>query len=384
MGGLVTSLDTEPRHARLDSLTGLRFFAAFVVVLRHAVPGLFPLPGLLELSLIGPIGVGFFFVLSGFVLTWTWKPGGSKKNFYARRAARIIPLHVLTTIVAASLLVAAGNPMWASTMASLFLVQAWLTEPFRLGGNSPSWSLSVEAFFYAVFPFIVRPITRQSVRRCWLTVAAAVAFMVVWSGGYAAASKIAVPFSSALSPYTNPVYRLCEFAIGCALAAAMQRGWRPKISVGKAALMALGAYVALAGVNAMVIGIGINLGGAEGLPLGLLDLIYLPATVLLIVAGAASDLRGGKSIFRARWAVRLGEWSFALYLVQMVVITQAAKLVKHGVVSFEGCLILVFVIILCIALSAALYQWFEKPIERAVRRRQVQRMEQARHLTKSL
>ncbi|WP_209742766.1 MULTISPECIES: acyltransferase family protein [Micrococcaceae] len=148
----MTSIDTEPRLARLDSLTGLRFFAAFVVLLRHTVPEIFPLPGLSELSAIGPIGVGFFFVLSGFILTWNWNPATGRGVFYGRRAARILPLHALTTVVAAALLIMADTPLWASTILSLFLLQAWFTEGYRLGGNSPSWSLSVEAFFMSCSP----------------------------------------------------------------------------------------------------------------------------------------------------------------------------------------------------------------------------------------
>lgn len=384
LGGTMTSVDTDAHQTRLDSLTGLRFFAAFAVLLRHGVPELFPVPWLLELSLIGPVGVGFFFVLSGFVLTWTWKPGGLKSHFYARRAARIVPLHVLTTLVAAALLIAADTPFWASTIASLFLLQAWLTEPLRLGGNGPSWSLSVEAFFYAVFPFIIRPISQRSVRRCWILIGTAIVFMVLWTGGYAVAAKAGLPFASALSAYTSPVYRLGEFVIGCALAVAMKQGWRLNISVGRASLLALGGYIVLAALNATVSRAGVRLGDTQGLPLSVLDLIYLPCTVLLIAAAAGSDLTGARSLFRGVRVVRLGEWSFALYLVQMMVITQAARLVPHGTATIVGGVVLVAVILVCIALSAALFLWFEKPIERAVRRRLAPRLSvPARHLSRS-
>lgn len=148
--------------SRLDSLTGLRFIAAFVVLLRHVVPEIFPLPGLLDISQIGPVGVGFFFILSGFILTWTWDSEQSKTQFYTRRFARIGPLHIFTTVLAAALLIAAGTPHWVSTVFSLLLLQAWGTESLRQGGNGPSWSLSVEAFFYACFPFIIRPISQLS------------------------------------------------------------------------------------------------------------------------------------------------------------------------------------------------------------------------------
>lgn len=365
----MTSIDTEPHRAQMDSLTGLRFFAAFVVLLRHTIPGIFPLPGLLELSAIGPIGVGFFFVLSGFILTWNWKPADRRRSFYMKRAARIVPLHALTTVAAAALLILAGTPFWASTILSLVLLQAWLTEPYRLGGNSPSWSLSVEAFFYALFPFIVRPISRLSIRKSWWVIGAAVTFMLVWTAGYAVATKAGVPFLSAFSGYTNPLYRLGEFVVGAALATAIRQGWRPRLTISTAAWVALAGYVALAGLNALVTRLNIHLGDTPGLPLSVLDLLYLPFTVMLLASAAASDLRGDRSAFMGPAIVRLGKWSFALYLVQAIVITQAVKLVTPGVLSWQGGIVATGVILVSIALSAGLYHWFEMPIERRLRRR---------------
>jgi peptidoglycan/LPS O-acetylase OafA/YrhL len=365
----MTLIDTDERRAQLDSLTGLRFIAAFVVLLRHTLPEIFPLPGLLELSMIGPIGVGFFFVLSGFILTWNWEPGRPRRGFYLRRAARIAPLHVLTTVAAAVLLILAGTPLWASSILSLILVQAWLTEEYRLGGNSPSWSLSVEAFFYAVFPFIVRPLARLSIRKSWWAIAAAMLLMIVWTAGYGVAAKVGVPFLSAFSGYTNPVYRLGEFVIGVALATAMRRGWRPKLKIETAAWIALGGYVLLAALNATVDWLRIRLGDTPGLPLSVLDLLYLPFTVMLIACAAGSDIRGDRSAFRTTPMVRLGQWSFALYLVQAIVITLAVRLVTPGELSWQGGTVAAGVILISIALSAGLFHWFEKPLERALRRR---------------
>jgi peptidoglycan/LPS O-acetylase OafA/YrhL len=366
----MTSIDTEPGRAHLPSLTSLRFFAALVVLMRHTVPDIYPLPGLLELSLIGPIGVGFFFVLSGFILTWTWKPLERRRYFYMRRVARIVPLHVLTTVVAAALLISAGTPLWLSTLVSLFLLQAWLTEPFRLGGNSPSWSLSVEAFFYALFPFIVRPLSRLSIRRCASVILAAGALMAIWTIWYAVASKAGVPFLSAFSGYTNPVYRLGEFVIGVALAFAMRQGWRLRLSAGRAVWIAIGSYVALAALNATVIRLDLTFGGTAGLPLSVLDLIYLPVTVMLVAAAAGADLDGKRSPLRGTALVRLGEWSFALYLVQAIVIGQAMKFVSPETLSVQNAAVATSVAVVSVVLSAALFHWFEKPIEGAWKRKQ--------------
>jgi peptidoglycan/LPS O-acetylase OafA/YrhL len=365
----MTTLVSQPRLARLDSLTGLRFVAAFAVLLRHTVTDLFPLPGLFEFSFIGPIGVGFFFVLSGFLLTWRWKPGGRKRDFYVRRGARIVPLHILTTIVASAFLILAGTPFWVSTLVSLFLLQSWLTDPYRLGGNGVSWSLSVEAFFYAIFPFMIQPISRSSVRKCAIIVGGAVAMLIAWILVYSVLLKTGFPAVSAFSAYTNPVYRLGEFVIGSAVAVAMRKGWRPRWSLTTSSWVALGLYVAIAGVNALVIRSGLHLGDGSGLPLSVLDLMFLPATVLLVSSAAASDLSGRESIFGGKWFVRLGEWSFALYLVQMIVISQLTAFVSHGSVTWVGGVLAVVAMIGCIGLSAALFYCVERPAERAIKRK---------------
>lgn len=362
-------LITGGNMTRLDSLTGLRFVAAFVVLLRHTVPEMFDVPVLSELAAIGPIGVGFFFVLSGFVLTWTWKPAQSKGRFYFNRAARIAPLHVLTTIIAVAMLAFAGNPHWFSSIMSLFLLQAWGTEAWRLGGNGPSWSLSVEAFFYLCFPFLIRPIARLSTRRLFWLIGAAFVAMIVWTALYGLASIKDVPFVTVFSTYTNPVYRLGEFVIGIALAVVVRNGWRVRVSLRSALVVAGVAYCGLAGVNGIIARSGISLGDSNGLPLGVLDLAYLPVTILVIAAAVTSDLAGKPSMVGSPALVRLGDWSFSLYLIQMIAVIPLASLAASWRNEWQGGVLLAATILGCIALSGAMYHWFERPVERALKLR---------------
>jgi peptidoglycan/LPS O-acetylase OafA/YrhL len=357
----------EPHKARLDTLTGLRFYAAFVVLARHAVPEFFNAPVLAQLAAIGPIGVGFFFTLSGFILTWTWKPGGSKRAFYGRRFARVYPLHLLTTAIAVAYLIAAGTPQWFSDVLSVLLLQAWGPDTWRLGGNGPSWSLSVEAFFYLMFPFIVPAIARRSRRGCVYIAIATVGTMVVWTGLYAVGSIIDVPYVTAASPYTNPLYRLGEFVIGISIAVAMKSGWRIRISFQAVGRIGVLGYGVLASLNAVVAASGISLGDTEGLPLGVLDLMFLPITCLLIAGAASADLRGERTGLNGTWHVRLGEWSFALYLVQMLVIVPVAAMGQFNGLSIGGLLTLAAVLMASQVAAAALFTWVERPAERFLR-----------------
>lgn len=91
------------------NLDGLRFIAFFLVFWQHATPGLFLLlknKGLFDDSqarffMTGGIGVSFFFVLSGFLITFLLLREREEtgkidiKAFYARRILRIFPLYYL-------------------------------------------------------------------------------------------------------------------------------------------------------------------------------------------------------------------------------------------------------------------------------------------------
>ena len=127
-----------PTQGRLDSLTGLRYFGALAVFVTHFVgsgnSGYGRIPLIYPQSTFGPHGVTFFFVLSGFVLTWMWTPGRSTGVFYWRRVARIMPLHIVTTVLA---LWVFYEPMSRQDfelgpyLLSLVLLQAWVHTSTR-------------------------------------------------------------------------------------------------------------------------------------------------------------------------------------------------------------------------------------------------------------
>ena len=130
---------------RLDSLTALRFIAALAVVGVHGGEILWR--PLLPVRSLGYVGVTFFFVLSGFVLTWSHPSGQPARRFYRNRFARVWPLHTVTwlAVVVATTGVAPGS--WAA----LGLVQAWVPRAgVNFAANGPSWSLSCDAFFYVL------------------------------------------------------------------------------------------------------------------------------------------------------------------------------------------------------------------------------------------
>jgi peptidoglycan/LPS O-acetylase OafA/YrhL len=155
----------------LPALTGARFFAAFAVVVTHygadTVRAIHP--ALLAPAASGPLAVSLFYVLSGAVITWgctraDGTPARPRKTFWAQRAARVAPAYFLALglslipFVFSVLELHPGSAgvlrCLASVVAALFVVQAFF-PPVTAGLNTPGWSISCEAFFYALWPRLV-------------------------------------------------------------------------------------------------------------------------------------------------------------------------------------------------------------------------------------
>ncbi len=155
---------------QLNQITFTRFIAALTVVFFHYGPTAFPasLSWLHESVTAGPIAVNYFYVLSGFIMAIAYyKPSQdkplNKRRYWIHRFARIYPVYLL-----ALLLMAAANSkeILESPLTlplHLGMLQAWIPGyPMTL--NNPGWSLSVEAFFYLSFPFLLALIYKTGVK----------------------------------------------------------------------------------------------------------------------------------------------------------------------------------------------------------------------------
>lgn len=106
--------------------------------------------------------VDMFFILSGFVISYSYPSDARGLKAYARfmirRIARIYPLHLLTLLVFVLLIGFGLDRSARSTpldfLYNLVLLQAWgVTD--HLSFNSPSWSISAEFFCYLIFPLLM-------------------------------------------------------------------------------------------------------------------------------------------------------------------------------------------------------------------------------------
>lgn len=175
----------------IAALTSLRFVAAMAVVLFHSGgPGLthagvLPTP-LVNLLGNGYLGVPFFFVLSGFILTHVYQDRlgtrAQTRRYGVARMARVYPVYLL-----ALGLTAIWVPLEDWSLASFpqfVMLQSW--TPAWPGGawfenwNIAAWTLSIELVFYLTFPVLLVWLDRLSTAGLWRSVALICGLLVVF------------------------------------------------------------------------------------------------------------------------------------------------------------------------------------------------------------
>ncbi|PFG38480.1 peptidoglycan/LPS O-acetylase OafA/YrhL [Georgenia soli] len=357
--------DPASAPRRLDSLTGLRWWAAFGVFLHH-MTNIAPLPAHSLLAL-GAQGVTFFFVLSGFVLTWSARPGVSATTFWWRRFARIWPLHMVALVIAVPVFHSpAPDPemAWVKPFSlgvlllSVLLLQGWSTSPGILfSGNPAAWTLSCEAFFYALHPALNRPLRRATVRGALLLAAG-----VVLGAGVFYLLRAEAP-ALRLDLVPQPVLRLWEFVLGMALGRAVQAGWRPRLKpVVGFGLLGLGAAAIW-----WVPRFGADLNGSDRF-VRLVPVLIGVLCAVVIVAAVGHELRGGRSHLTSAPMVRLGEWSFAFYLLHATGIYLARGIAGGPAgTSWTNLAWHVPFLALSVLAAALAHHLVEKPVERRLR-----------------
>ncbi|MFK8909873.1 acyltransferase family protein [Streptomyces sp. YS-3] len=358
----------EGAARRLPTLTGMRFVAAAAVVLCHFSLYIRGNPDFWRN--LGQVGVSFFFVLSGFVLTWSAKPDSPARAIWRARAAKIFPNHLLVAAAHAGLMLLTGKAIVsAQILPTATLTQSWIPGFNLTTAISPvSWTLSCEVFFYLAFPLLLTQLRRVPPRYLWWAAAALIAVIFT----HPVVAEHFVPNGKPMSPllpYLDndawfvgffPLARAFEFALGMVLARIVAAGKWFQLGMAPATvLFVLGYWLSM--------GSGLySFAAATVIPIG-----------MLICAGAVADVEGRPSPLRHPYFVRLGEISFALYLVHKPVIDYGTKLL--GIPHFSGMALVDQVVVLAplfgvaLLLAWLLYMGVERPMMRHWARRRPRR-----------
>lgn len=358
----------NPGAAYLPSLTGLRFYAALLVVLYHLNGHAGHLPVVSELTRFGRTGVTFFFVLSGFVLTWSyWGKTTPLRVFYWRRFARIWPLHIFATLVSGAVYALVNHPLeaylrWENLWPSILLVHAWAPwYQVYWGWSGASWSLSDEAFFYAIFPVLVVALARRNVR--WLLIvpiAMTCVSLVLW---FVVPGEGVGPYARSMLLDYFPLSRVVQFIAGVAIACAIRKGWRSPFSLTTALSVVVGWHVA------MYFWSEVTVPGSFWYPSSAAQLFSLIPFALLIATVATRDLEGVRSHLARPSMVLLGQASFAWYLLHTPTILVIMHLVNSGPGHlWERLVLWLAAVVISQLVAIAVYMRFEHPLERWLRR----------------
>lgn len=347
----------------IPALTGIRALAALLVLSLHAHQNV-PTNVTAYLPFIdhGYLGVDFFFILSGFIITHVYLDNfrriadGALRIFFWHRFVRLYPVHIATLLMMIVMVVvsrvtgrtiSADNFNWSDLIWQLTLTHAW-----GFGGsaswNVPSWSISAEWFAYLFFPWtalVLHRIGRAAI--AYLLSAAALVLMAVlffasglgidvWTGGPAL------------------VRVLAEFICGAALCRAMalgttsdERRWNGDV---------------VAAVSLIAFAVAASFSVSDYILVGLLA---------LTVMGSAAAGGFMKRFLGGALMVWLGEISYSIYMVHFPVLIVLRRIYEAmGYAQWSPSLqmaayVATFAIV--IAAAALLYYVIEHPTRTRLR-----------------
>lgn len=312
---------------KLPQLTFTRFLAALLIVLFHI-----PSRTLRSLPLLGPlldkaqVAVSYFFLLSGFILVMANASGTMlsqsipKRQFWVNRFARIYPLYVVALLATWLLmrLTQTGSYSDASYLGmvatEMTLLQAWV-QTWVPPLNYPGWSLSVEAFFYLIFPFLYQ----------WLVICKSrqivMAGVSIWLADQLIYKFLVDNTSLEIFSLYFPVLHLGTFVVGVATGILTLRHWpimlrnKPTITALLIGITLL--FACLIGTDSTIMYYYHN---------GLFAPLFVVFILFLTVQQGAL----------ARWLshpklIYLGEISYGIYLLQVPVGMAAFYLNQHYV-----------------------------------------------------
>ena len=304
------------------------------------------------------LGVSLFFVLSGFLIAWTYgsKPAASIRSYLSYiiiRCARIFPVYwILLTVMYIDF---GWNytkyPLLTYTLAHSF------SERLNLNGIAQAWSLGVEMTFYMLAPIfalrIKKPISLIALMLLLLVLAYTIGF--IWTSANGNPNHF---FHPTRFLFTGTFFgRSSEFIIGMLLALFISEksswltNFKHKTYIGISGLLCSMLIISLFQKNILAHGnehiIGLTI-----------SLTLFPLFTALMIAGLIFEKTTFQWLLSTRIFILLGNASFIFYLIH---ISYANIRIREHILLPDRNFVLLWV------LSIIIYLSIEKPIYQAVR-----------------
>lgn len=344
----------------LNSLTSLRFFFAFAVFLSHLT---FVKTDLVWYNWLknniffeGYLGVGFFFILSGFVLALNYEkkivdnPNFNKKKFYIARIARIYPLHVLAffcMLPFVMIKVWKGFFHWDISIINLFLFQSYIPiKDYYFSINNVSWSISTELFFYIMFPFYVIWLHKFPKLKYILLLIIPV---IIFAEPY---FKTDLKLEKGIF-YINPIVRSFDFILGIIACQIYQKIQKIELNVSK------GTLIELASILLLSLFFYFHNDVARTFRYGIY--YWIPMLAIILIFALQKGIFS--KILQNKVLIYLGEISFSFYMIHMIVIKYGNQyLPKMNDFTKIGIYFTV-----ALFFSWLIFEYFEKPIAKWIK-----------------
>ena len=349
----IAETTTTPRRdsGKLAGVQTARGVAALMVVVYHATRAI-SLPqyiGYVPFANafgFGHAGVDFFFVLSGFIITYAHaadigRPDRSPRYLW-RRATRIYPIYWVVTGI--EIVRALFAPDTAVRLEPMHLLNSMLLVPARLDPLvGVAWTLKSEMLFYTIFTLAI-----LDRRLCRPLLAGTLLFVL--------AGTVTAPENPLLHLMVSPFN--IEFLMGIAAARRLASHRTPR----PAAVAACGVVLFLMTGILELQGI-VPLNGLIGRAL------YGSASVAILLGVVELERQGTLRI--GAIGLMFGNSSYGLYLIHLTVVTIAIRMAAHfGVLATgPGGVAVAVLVALAVAAAVALHVGVERPIARWIQRR---------------
>lgn len=344
---------------RIEQLTFTRFVAAVLIVVFHfgTTKSFFSNENFQFIFKQANVGVSYFFMLSGFVMIIAYhkKTKINFKDYMRNRFARIYPVYLLALLLLLALFVISRQVRFTDFILNLFMVQAWVPNK-ALVFNIPAWSLSVELFFYALFPLVYnRYYSKINYIKLIVPI---ILFWCVSQLVYhylLGQTHLTDLFYSNTDIKYHPVFHLNAFLLGNLAGLYFVKNSN-KIKNYDLAIICVTALILIA----LKFPIGLNFHN------GLLAVLFIPLIVLM-------SLNNGfiTKLFNKKAFIFLGEISYGLYILQFIVWIYISdyRLNKYfGLDKAEDFLFCFFLrLSILIIISALSYVYIETPIRNRIK-----------------
>ena len=372
--------DTKPHYELLD---GLRGVAAILVLFYHIFEGFSFAEvtngagdGIIRTLNHGHIAVDFFFILSGFVISYAYDDRWNKMNtwqFFKRRLIRLHPMLIMGAIIGCLAFASVGFERWDGTTAptgwvmtalllTMFMIPAVPGLPYEVRGNGemfplngPGWSLFFEYIGNILYALFMRRMSTRILTT--FTILLGIAHAWFFIGNVSGYDMIGVGWTiDEVNFWGGLVRMLFPFSMGMLIA----RTFKPRKVKGAFWICSV-TLVVLFSVPYIASSGAISLNSLYEF---ICIAFIFPMLVWLGACGTASGTTGKMNRV-------LGELSYPLYIVHYpIMYIFYAWLSKNNIYTLDNCLgVSALVIVSSIALAFLCLKLYDEPVRRWLTRK---------------